>query len=54
VLIYEEPDPEFSLRVENTLSSDYVQIHIQTQQKPYSNEIWLRNASDPDENFWLF
>ena len=47
------------MSVENTLSQDFVIINIKSTFKPYTNEIWIRNAekieegSDQSEKFWL-
>ena len=45
VLIYDEGESsDFSVSVENSLSKDLIQLNVRTVYKPYSNEIWLRNA----------
>jgi len=53
VLIYEETNPEFSVTVSNSLSGDFVIVNIESNFKPKTNEIWLRNSSSPKEKFWL-
>lgn len=53
VLIYHETNPEFGVSLENTLSSDFIKIEITSTFKPKTNEVWLRNASNINEKFWL-
>lgn len=53
VLIYEETNPDFSVSVSNTLSGNFVKVNIQSTFKPRTNEVWLRNADNKAEKFWL-
>lgn len=52
-LIYEEKNPDFSVSVENTLSSDYIMIKIRSLYKPTTNEVWLKHAGKDADKFWL-
>ena len=52
-LIYQETNPDFHVSVSNTLSGDFVTVNIESNFKPYTNEVWVRNASSKNEKFWL-
>jgi len=39
--------------VENTLSGDYIMINIESNFSPKINEIWIKNAHNRQERFWL-
>ena len=53
VMIYDEPNQEFKLSLSNQNSLDFVFINIESTFKPYTNEIWVRNAHSDSEKFWL-
>ncbi|CDW77077.1 oligopeptidase b [Stylonychia lemnae] len=52
-LVYEETNPDFFVNVENTLSGDFIMINIQSNFSPKTNEIWIKNAHQRQERFWL-
>jgi oligopeptidase B len=53
VLIYEETNADFHVLAENTGSKEFVSINILSTFEPKTNEIWLRNAKEEKEKFWL-
>jgi protease II len=53
VLIYEETNPEFRVNLSNSLSTDFVMVEIASTFQPRTNEIWMRNAANKNEKFWL-
>ena len=62
ILIYDESaNPDYSVSVETSLSSDLILLNVKTVHEPYSNEIWVRSANyDLDQTklgkrnkFWL-
>ena len=42
-----------AVSVSNTLSEDFVMVNIETTFMPKTNEVWIKNAANLEEKFWL-